>query len=91
MSRMGAGRIRKEAYAMPSLEAMKDEMDREDPKFRSLNEQHQALKRQLESLYQNSLLSQDDEVEIKRIKLEKLRLKDAMMMRLKEHEAAVHA
>ena len=72
---------------MPSLEAMREEMIQADTEFRSLNEQHQELKRQLESLYQRSLLSQDDEIEIKRIKREKLRLKDAMMVRIGAHEA----
>lgn len=72
---------------MPNLEAMKEEMIQADTEFRALHEQHQELKRQLESLYQRSLLSQDDEIAIKRIKREKLRLKDAMMVRIEAHEA----
>lgn len=75
---------------MTSIAAMKDEMIKEDPEFKALAEEHEQLETQLEALYQRSLPSQDDEIEIKRIKHEKLRIRDAMMLRIKNHES-VHA
>jgi uncharacterized protein YdcH (DUF465 family) len=63
---------------MPNREALREELLRSDEHFRHLHEEHQRLERQLEALNQKSLHSEDDELEVKRIKREKLRLKDEM-------------
>ncbi len=70
---------------MLQTEALKDELIASDDAFRRLYQQHQNYKRQLESIRLRSLPSQDDEVEIKRIKIEKLRLKDRMELMLRSH------
>jgi uncharacterized protein YdcH (DUF465 family) len=77
---------------MGNREALKEELLRSDDRFRQLHEEHQQLERQLEALNQKSLHSEDDELETKRIKREKLRLKDEMeeLLRSRE-EAPAHA
>ena len=77
---------------MPNREALKEELLRTDERFRSLHAQHQELERLLESLNQKTLHSQEDETETKRIKREKLRLKDEMEELLRSREEShVHA
>ena len=56
--------------------------------FRRLYEEHQSCERRLEELSQKSLLSQDDEIEEKKIKVHKLALKDRMEHMVREHEGA---
>lgn len=73
---------------MEHREALKEELIRTNDGFRSLHQQHQELERILEALYQKTLLSEQDEVEVKRIKREKLRLKDRMMEVMRSHEEA---
>jgi uncharacterized protein YdcH (DUF465 family) len=75
-----------EVRGMPNRDALRDELLRTDDRFRALHEEHQQLERQLETLNQKSLHSQDDEIETKRIKREKLRLKDEMEELLRAHE-----
>lgn len=67
-------------------EALKGELIETDETFRSLWDQHQAFEHQLEEFQQRSLPSQDDEIEIKRIKMHKLALKDRMEAILVAHE-----
>jgi uncharacterized protein len=69
-------------------EALKEELILTNEAFRSLHEQHQELERRLEALYQKTLLSEEDEVEVKRIKREKLRLKDRMMEMMRSLDEA---
>lgn len=71
-------------------EALKEELIETDDDFRRLHEEHQACEHQLETILQSSMPSQGDEIEIKRIKLHKLALKDRMeaMMVAHEREAA---
>ena len=57
---------------------LKEELIESNDEYRRLHEEHQAYERRLENLYQKSNLSQDDEIEQKRIKLHKLALKDQM-------------
>ena len=64
---------------MPNLdESLKLELLAADDEFRSLHEHHQDLERRLETLNERELLSESDELEEKRIKREKLFLKDRM-------------
>ncbi|HVS01763.1 MAG TPA: YdcH family protein [Thermoanaerobaculia bacterium] len=77
---------------MAQTDALKEELLATDAEFRRLHEDHQELERRLESLRGQTLLSQEDEVEIKRIKREKLRLKDAMeaILRARQAQAPVN-
>ena len=73
---------------MSSKEALQQELVQSDAEYRDLFETHQELKKQLQSLYQKSLLSEEDELEVKRIKHEKLRLKDQMSFIARAHTPA---
>jgi uncharacterized protein YdcH (DUF465 family) len=63
---------------MANREALREELLRTDERYQRLHAEHQALERQLEALNHKTLHSEDDETETKRIKREKLRLKDEM-------------
>ncbi|HET9767149.1 MAG TPA: YdcH family protein [Thermoanaerobaculia bacterium] len=77
---------------MPNRDALRDELLRTDERFHRLHEEHQELEHLLEALNQKTLHSEDDETETKRIKREKLRLKDEMEQLLRARdEAHVHA
>lgn len=71
-----------------ATDALKKELIKNDNDFRQLHEQHQKLEDRLEALYSRSLLSQEDEIELKRIKHEKLKLKDQMRSKMRQHESA---
>ena len=73
---------------MPTRDALREELLRTDARFRELHTEHQELERLLEALNQKSLQSQDDEIEIKRVKREKLRLKDEMEELLRASDEA---
>ena len=70
---------------MSMQDELKEELIQTDPEFRRLYEEHQEYKRRLQEIQQKSLLSQEDEVEEKRIKLHKLMLKDQMEAILRTH------
>ena len=71
---------------MPNRDdVLKEELIRTDDDFRRLYEEHQEYERRLQDLNHKSLLSQDDEVEEKKIKLHKLVLKDQMEEILRHH------
>ena len=72
-----------------SRATLKEELIETDAEFRGLFDQHQSYEAQLESLQVNALPSQEDEVEIKTIKLRKLELKDRMEAFMIEHERGV--
>jgi hypothetical protein len=71
---------------MPHRDAVKEDLLKSDPLYQQLHEQHQALERQLDALNHKSLHAEDDEIEMKRIKVEKLRLKDAMEQMVRTRE-----
>lgn len=66
-----------------SEEELKEELIRTDDEFRRLYDEHQACEQRLESLDGRSL-SPETELEVKRIKLHKLALKDRMYAMLRE-------
>ena len=70
---------------MPEMEILKQELVQNDENFRQLFEQHQKFENRLEALSQKSLLSPEDELEEKRIKIHKLHLKDQMESLLRAH------
>ncbi len=57
---------------------LREELVASDEEYRRLYQEHQDYERRLDELNHRSLLSQDDEIEEKRIKLHKLALKDRM-------------
>ncbi len=74
---------------MPNRDdVLKQELLETNDEFRRLYEEHQDYERRLEELHQKTLPSQEDELEAKRIKLEKLRLKDRMEAILRSHREA---
>ncbi len=74
---------------MSQTDPVMEELLRNDDAFRSLYEEHQEYKQRLAVIRLKSLPSQEDEIEIKRIKLHKLSLKDRMEARVREHSRAV--
>ncbi|MEZ5331487.1 MAG: DUF465 domain-containing protein [Thermoanaerobaculia bacterium] len=74
---------------MPNLDdGVKQELLEADDEFRSLWNEHQGCEERLNELAQKSLLSQDDELEEKRIKRHKLFLKDRMEAIARERRTA---
>ena len=67
-------------------DALVQELLETEPEFRRLHAEHQQCERRLEELIHKSLLSQDDEIEEKRIKVHKLALKDRMEMMVRQHD-----
>jgi uncharacterized protein YdcH (DUF465 family) len=67
-----------------SEDDLKDELIESDYEFRRLYEEHQQCEQRLEALDTHSLSSEND-LEVKRIKLHKLALKDRMYAILREH------
>lgn len=67
---------------------LKRELIDSDERFRNLYEQHQNLERRLEELQDKSLPSEEDELEEKQIKRQKLLLKDQMELILRSHREA---
>lgn len=77
---------------MSQSNTLKQELLDTDDEFRRLFEEHQNYEQRLETLHEKSFFSEEDEQEEKRIKLQKLRLKDRMQVIMKTHdEAAVPA
>jgi len=70
---------------MSQHDELKAELIKTDDEFRRLYEEHQAYERRLQAINQKSLLSQEDEIEEKKIKLHKLALKDHMEQILRAH------
>jgi len=73
---------------MSNRDDLKAELIQTDDRFRRLYEEHCEYERRLAELNQKSLLSQDDEIEEKKIKLHKLALKDRMEEILRSHREA---
>ena len=70
---------------MSQYDDLKAELIQTDDDFRRLYEEHQEFERRLQEINQKNLLSQDDEMEEKKIKLHKLVLKDRMEQILRLH------
>ena len=70
---------------MSDRDDLKQELIATDLEFRRLYEEHQTYQRRLDEINAKSLLSQDDEIEEKKIKLHKLVLKDRMEAMLRHH------
>ncbi len=73
---------------MSQIDPVKAELIQTDEAFRSLYEEHQEYKQRLAAIRMKSLPSQEDEIEVKRIKICKLSLKDRMEAMLRERTRA---
>ena len=73
---------------MPNLDALRQELIASNEEFRQLVAEHQQCEAQLTALHQKTLLSQEDEIQEKQIKVHKLALKDRMEQLLREHRDA---
>jgi uncharacterized protein YdcH (DUF465 family) len=73
---------------MPNQSALKEDLIQTDEQFRHLYEEHRTCEHRLDELNHKTLLSQDDEIEEKRLKLHKLTLKDRMEDLLRHHREA---
>jgi uncharacterized protein YdcH (DUF465 family) len=67
-------------------DALVRELLETDTDFRRLHDEHQQCEHRLEELRYKSLLSQEDEIEEKKLKVHKLALKDRMEYMVREHE-----
>ncbi len=63
---------------MSYTEELRAKLAQEDPEFRELYEAHQARERRLQELSRKAFLTTEEEQEEKRLKKEKLQLKDKM-------------
>ena len=70
-----------------NVDPVKERLISSDDTFRQLYEEHQEYKQRLEAIRHKSLLSQEDEIEMKRIKIHKLSLKDRMEIIMRQHTA----
>lgn len=73
---------------MSQNDSLKQELLDTDDEFRRLSDEHQNYERRLLTLHEKSFFSEEDEHEEKRIKLQKLRLKDRMQEILRTHQEA---
>jgi len=63
---------------MSSVQQRREQLALEDPEYKKLMEEHRARERRLGELARKGWLTADEEQEEKRLKKEKLRLKDQM-------------
>ena len=73
---------------MQNLDPLREELLKTDESFRNLFEEHQEYKQRLTEIRSKTLLSEEDETEIKRIKLHKLSLKDRMEQIVRDHRSS---
>ena len=66
-----------------------EELDANDPEFRRLHDEHRHHEQRLQVLAAKSRLSEDEEMEEKRLKKEKLFLKDRMEAIARHHREGV--
>ena len=77
---------------MPTLtESLKNELSSHNDEFQVLLKRHHDHERRLADLASKSFLSSDEEIEEKRLKKEKLQLKDRMEEIAREHRARAGA
>jgi uncharacterized protein YdcH (DUF465 family) len=63
---------------MSSLQQLREQLEQQDPEFRRLVEEHRVREHRLTELTHKGWLTTDEEQEERRLKKEKLRLKDQM-------------
>ena len=70
---------------MSQHDDLKAELIASDAEFRGLYEDHQGCEKRLHEINSKTMLSEEDEIEEKKIKLHKLTLKDKMEHLLRLH------
>jgi len=70
---------------MSQHDDLKAELISSDAEFRGLYEDHQGCEKRLDEINSKAMLSEEDEIEEKKIKLHKLTLKDKMEHLLRLH------
>ncbi len=70
---------------MSSLQELRDQLAEQDPEYRRLVEEHRKRVQRLEELNRKGWLTSEEEQEEKKLKKEKLQLKDKMEARLRRH------
>ena len=73
---------------MTHVDPVQEHLIESNESFRRLHQEHLDYKQRLSTIRQKSLPSQEDEIEMKRIKLHKLSLKDQMEVIRRQHEHA---
>ncbi len=73
---------------MSQIDPVMEELIQTDDAFRRLYQEHQEYKQRLVAIRSKSLPSQEDEIEVKRIKIHKLSLKDRMELMRHQHTRA---
>jgi uncharacterized protein YdcH (DUF465 family) len=68
---------------MTSSQELRAQMAEQDPEYRRLQEEHRKRVQRLEELTRKGWLTTEEEQEEKRLKKEKLQLKDQMEARLR--------
>ena len=68
---------------MTSSQELRDQMAEHDPEYRRLLEEHRKRVQRLEELTRKGWLTNEEEQEEKKLKKEKLQLKDQMEARLR--------
>ena len=70
---------------MTSSQELRAQMAEQDPEYRRLLEEHRKRVQRLEELTRKGWLTTEEDQEEKRLKKEKLQLKDQMEARLRSH------
>ena len=70
------------------LDPIKEELLKTDETFKKLYEEHLESKKKVQEIQAKGSLSEEDESEIKRIKVHKLALKDQMEAMAREFQTA---
>ena len=68
---------------MTSSQELREQMAEQDPEYRRLLEEHRKRVKRLEELSRKGWLTNEEDQEEKRLKKEKLQLKDQMEARLR--------
>ncbi len=71
--------------------AIIQQLRRSHHEFHQLEEQHRHLEERLTELIKRKILTPQEEIEKKRLQIEKLRKKDRMAQIIREHDAAKRA
>ena len=66
---------------------LREQLAQHDPEYRQLLEEHQARDRRLQELHDKGWLTTEEEQEAKRLKKEKLSLKDKMEAHVRKKSA----
>jgi uncharacterized protein YdcH (DUF465 family) len=73
---------------MSSTADLRAQLVQQDPEFGRLVEEHRAREQRLAELGTKGWLTTEEEQEVKRLKKEKLQLKDRMEARIRSHQTA---